>query len=147
MSSLNQVSLIGNLGADPEIRSVQSGDKVANLSLATSERWTDKRSGEKREITEWHRVTVWGNLAGIVERYVRKGSKIFVQGQLKTRKWTDREGVERYTTEVVLSGFGSKMVLLSNDRQDGGGGGQSQPAQGSAKTADGYDIDGDEIPF
>ncbi len=146
MSSLNQVSLIGNLGSDPQVKSMQNGDKVANFSLATSERWTDKRSGEKREITEWHRVVIWGNLAEIVEKYVRKGSKIFVQGQLKTRKWTDKQGVERYTTEVVLNGFGSKMVMLSSERSDGGGG-QGQPAQAPAQGNQGHDLDGDEIPF
>jgi single-strand DNA-binding protein len=110
---LNRVMLIGNVGQDPEIRSTQGGVSVATLSLATSERWTDKQSGEKKERTEWHRVVVWPEgLVGVVEKYVRKGSKIYVEGTLRTRKWTDNAGQDRYSTEVVLSGFDAKLWML-----------------------------------
>ena len=114
MSSVNKVILIGNLGKDPEVRSMQDGKKVANLSLATSESWKDKSTGEKKERTEWHRVVVFGPLADIVDRYTKKGSKIYVQGSLQTRKWSDKDGVEKYSTEVVVQGFGAELVLLDS---------------------------------
>jgi single-strand DNA-binding protein len=115
--SLNQVTLIGHLGKDPEIRSFQNGDRVANFSLATSESWKDKKSGEKKERTEWHRVSIISDgLAGIAEKYLKKGSKVYVQGRLETRKWTDRDNVERYTTEVVLRPYAGELLLL--DRKD-----------------------------
>jgi single-strand DNA-binding protein len=126
MSSLNKVMLIGNLGADPEIRSTQSGNKIANLSIATSESWRDKTTGEQREKTEWHRVVIFGNLAGVVEKYLRKGSKVYLEGQLQTRKWQDQSGQDKYTTEVVLQGFGGKMVMLSSQEHGHGGGDQRQ---------------------
>jgi single-strand DNA-binding protein len=115
--SLNRVTLIGNLGADPEVRSTQEGVKVVSFSLATSEKWTDRNSGEKKERTEWHRVVVWGNregdgLAGIAEKYLKKGSKCYVEGQLQTSKWQDQSGVDRYTTEVILRGFKADLTLL-----------------------------------
>ena len=119
MSSVNKVILIGNLGKDPECRSMQNGSKVANLSLATSESWKDKSTGEKKERTEWHRVVVFGPLAEIVERYTRKGSKIYVQGSLQTRKWSDKDGVEKYSTEVVVQGFGAELVLLDSKQSAG----------------------------
>lgn len=111
--SVNRVTLIGNVGKDPEIRSTQSGKKIANLTIATSESWNDRQSGERKERTEWHRVAVMSDaLAGVVERYVKKGSKLYLSGQLQTRKWTDQSGQERYTTEIVLSGFGSELIML-----------------------------------
>lgn len=110
--SVNKVILIGNCGKDPEIRAMQNGGKVANVSIATSESWKDKATGEKKEKTEWHRIVVFGPLADIVERYVKKGSKIYVSGALQTRKWTDAGGIEKYSTEVVLQGFGAELTLL-----------------------------------
>ncbi len=120
--SINRVTLIGNVGKDPEIRTMRDGARVANLSIATSESWRDKSSGEKREKTEWHNVVVWNEgLVGVVEKYVSKGSKLYVEGQLQTRKWQDKDGSDRYTTEVVLKGFSAQIVLLSNK------GGERQP--------------------
>jgi len=112
MASVNKVILIGNLGKDPEIRTTQSGTKVANLSVATSESWRDKSSGERKERTEWHRVVIFGALADIAEKYLKKGSKVYLSGSLQTRKWTDQAGVEKYSTEVVLQGFNSELVML-----------------------------------
>ena len=115
MSSVNKVSLIGNLGRDPEVRSMSSGDPVVNLSLATSERWKDKSSGEQREKTEWHRVVVFDErLCDVAQKYLRKGSKIYIEGQLQTRKWTDQQGVEKYSTEVVLKRFNGVLTMLDS---------------------------------
>lgn len=114
MSSLNKVILIGNVGKDPDIRSMQSGDKVANLILATSKKWKDKNTGEQRENTKWHNVVIWGSLANVVEGYVKKGSKLYIEGELETRKWQDQNGNYRYTTEVVLRGFDGKMIMLDS---------------------------------
>ena len=112
--SLNKVLLIGNLGTDPDIRVMSNGDKVANLSIATSEKWTDKQSGEKKERTQWHRVVIFSQgLVGIVEKYLEKGAKILVEGGLETRKWDDN-GVERYSTEVVLRSYSGKLTMLSS---------------------------------
>ncbi len=120
MSSLNKVILIGNLGADPEVRTFQNGGKVANLRLATSESWKDRTTGERQERTEWHSVTLHGDgLVGIADRYLHKGSKVCVEGQLRTRKWQDRDGADRYTTEVVLSGPRAGLTLLDGRRADG----------------------------
>ena len=150
--SVNKVILIGNLGRDPEVRSMQSGDKVVNMSVATSERWKDRNSGEMQERTEWHRVAIFDQqLVDVAERFLRKGRKVYLEGQLQTRKWTDQQGQERYTTEVVLSRFRSTLVLLDS-REAGEGGGYdregpptSAPAAPSGgTTAD--DLD-DEIPF
>ena len=121
--SVNKVILIGNLGRDPEVRTLQNGNKVANLSLATSESWKDKSSGERKEKTEWHRVVIFGNLADIAEKYLKKGSKVYVSGSLQTRKWTDQSGTEKYTTEVVLQGFGGELTMLDGKGGGGGGGG------------------------
>ncbi len=121
--SVNKVILIGNLGRDPEVRTMQNGGKVANLSLATSESWKDKSTGERKEKTEWHRVVIFGNLADIAERYLKKGSKVYVSGALQTRKWTDKDGAEKYTTEVVLQGFGGELTMLDGKGGGGGGGG------------------------
>ena len=120
--SVNKVILIGNLGADPEIRSLNSGDRVANLRVATSESWRDRASGERKEKTEWHRVVIFNdNLVKVAEQYLRKGSKVYIEGQLQTRKWTDKENQERYTTEVVLGKFRGELTML--DGRSGGGGG------------------------
>jgi single-strand DNA-binding protein len=120
--SVNKVILIGNLGRDPEIRSTQNGGKVANLSVATSETWRDRNSGERRERTEWHRVVVFSEgLIRVIENYLRKGSKVYVEGALQTRKWTDQQGQERYTTEIVLQNFGGTLTMLDG-RGEGGAG-------------------------
>ena len=112
-ASLNRVQLIGNVGKDPEIRSTQGGERIANLTVATSESWTDKRSGEKKERTEWHRIAIFNDgLVGVVERFVHKGSRIFVEGQLTTRKWTDQSGQEKYSTEINLGKFNGTLILL-----------------------------------
>lgn len=139
--SVNKVILVGNLGADPEIRNTQSGAKVATLSIATSESWKDQ-SGNKQERTEWHRVVVFGDgLVGIIERYVNKGTKLYIEGQLRTRKWQDQQGNDKYTTEVVISGFNGALTMLSAQNQGGGaGGGYNQP-QGGANNGDTYNQD------
>lgn len=122
--SLNKVMLIGNLGADPEIRSFQNGGKVANLRIATSEQWKDRNTGERREKTEWHTVAIFSEgLVGVVERYVKKGSKVFIEGQLETRKWQDQNGQDRYSTEVVIRNFGGTLTMLDGRGEGGGGGG------------------------
>lgn len=124
--SVNKVILVGNLGRDPDVRSMQTGGKVCNLSIATSESWKDRNSGERRERTEWHRVVIFNeNLAGIAERYLRKGSKVYIEGQLETRKWTDQSGQEKYTTEVVLRPFRGELTLLDGRGEGGGGAGPS----------------------
>jgi len=138
--SVNQVTLLGNVGKDPEVRTLQNGDKVVNFSLATSEKWRDKNSGETREDTEWSRIVVWGPLAEVVEKYVRKGSKVYLQGKLKTRKWTDNAGVEKYTTEVVVDRFNGRIVLC------GGGEGKAAAAPQQASASGSAPID-DDIPF
>jgi single-strand DNA-binding protein len=120
--SVNKVILVGNLGRDPEIRSFQNGGRVANLSLATSENWKDRATGERKERTEWHRVAIFNDrLVEVVEKYLKKGSKVYIEGQLETRKWTDQSGAERYTTEVVLRQFRGELTML--DGRGGGGAG------------------------
>jgi single-strand DNA-binding protein len=151
--SVNKVILVGNLGRDPEIRSTQDGSRVANLSVATSETWRDRTTGERRERTEWHRVVMFNErLADVAEKYLRKGSKVYVEGQLQTRKWTGQDGQERYTTEVVLQRFRGELTMLDGrggdtggrDYEEPSGGAASGPGEGSASTRD--DLD-DEIPF
>lgn len=133
--SVNKVILIGNVGNAPEIRSTQDGKKIANFSLATSETWKDKRSGDRKSKTEWHKVVVFNEgLVGVIESYIQKGAKIYLEGSLQTRKWTDKEGAEKYSTEVVLQGFGSTLVMLD-----------SRSVNAEAKTPQ-NDLD-DEIPF
>jgi single-strand DNA-binding protein len=128
--SVNKVILIGNLGRDPEIRTMQNGGKVAQLSLATSESWRDRNSGERQERTEWHRVVIFDErLVEVVEKYLKKGQKVYVEGQLQTRKWTDNQGQERYTTEVVLQRFRGELTMLSG-REGGGGFGGPEDAGG-----------------
>ena len=162
--SVNKVILIGNLGKDPEVRSMQDGSKIVNFSLATSETWNDKASGERKEKTEWHRIVVFNDRIGdVVEKYVRKGSKVYVEGALQTRKWTDQAGVEKYSTEIVIGRFNGVLTMLdgrqgSDGAESGGGGYQPRaaapsrmparaPAGGpSWDTAKGGDLD-DEIPF
>lgn len=133
--SVNKVILVGNLGRDPEIRTTQDGTKIANLSLATSETWRDKNSGERKERTEWHRVVIFNDrLVDVVEKYVRKGSKLYIEGALQTRKWTDKEGQERYSTEVVLQRFRGELTMLDGGRGGGGGsdfGGEPENGGGS----------------
>ena len=134
--SLNKVILIGRLGNDPQISSLNSGDKVANLSLATSERWKDRNTGEQRERTEWHRVVIFNeHLVRITEQYLRKGSLIHIEGQLQTRKWTDQAGVEKYTTEVVLQKFRGEMTMLGGRGDNGGAGANAPPSSSSGASA------------
>ncbi|TZG27164.1 single-stranded DNA-binding protein [Sphingomonas montanisoli] len=139
--SVNKVILVGNLGRDPESRSFQNGGKVVNLRVATSEQWKDRASGERRDKTEWHSVAIFNDaLAGVAEKYLRKGSKVYLEGQLQTRKWTDAQGQERYSTEVVLQGFNAVMVLL--DRPEGGGQGGGYGGGGQSSGGGWGDDDG-----
>jgi single-strand DNA-binding protein len=146
--SVNKVILVGNLGRDPEIRTTQDGTRVANLSLATSESWKDKTSGERREKTEWHRVVIFNDrLVDVVERFLKKGSKLYIEGQLQTRKWTDQSGQEKYTTEIVLQRYRGELTML--DSRGGGAGDSAMPAGAGASSGSGQapaDFD-DDIPF
>ena len=143
--SVNKVILIGNLGRDPEVRRMTSGDPVVNLSVATSETWKDKTSGERKEKTEWHRVTIWNeNLAKVAEQYLHKGSKVYLEGTLQTRKYTDKDGIEKYSTEVVLNRFRGELVMLD---AKGEGSARAAPGYGDAPSSfERGDLD-DEIPF
>jgi len=130
--SVNKVILVGNLGRDPEIRSFQNGGRVANLSVATSENWRDKASGERKERTEWHRVAIFNDrLVEVVEKYLKKGAKVYIEGQLETRKWTDQSGQEKYTTEVVLRQFRGELTMLDGRSGGGGAGGPPDDDMGS----------------
>ncbi len=155
--SVNKVILVGNLGRDPEVRQSQSGNPIVNLSVATSESWRDRATGERRERTEWHRVVIFNeNLAKIAEQYLRKGSKVYLEGSLQTRKWQDQSGQDRYSTEVVIGRFRGELTLLDS-RGDGGGRGSGQEeagsggAGGSSGSGGGWEQGGadfdDEIPF
>ena len=161
--SVNKVILVGNLGRDPEARFTQDGTKIVNFSMATSESWKDKSSGERREKTEWHRVVIFNeNLAEIAEKYLHKGSKVYVEGQLQTRKWQGNDGVEKYTTEVILNRFRGELTMLDSRGESGGGYQAAPPAegpddygtdsgggggsQGGGGAPQGGDLD-DEIPF
>ncbi len=173
--SVNKVILVGNVGRDPEVRNAQNGTKIVNFTLATSETWNDKASGERKERTEWHRVVVFNERIGdVVERFVKKGRQVYVEGSLQTRKWTDQSGQEKYTTEVVIDRFRGELTLLGGRGEEGGGGGysgggggdyegsgggsggrsapRSAPPRGNAPSWDspgkggGSDLD-DEIPF
>lgn len=146
--SLNKVMLIGNLGQDPEVKSFQNGGKVANLRIATSESWKDKQTGERKERTEWHTVAIFGEgLVGVAERYLHKGSKVYIEGKLQTRKWQDQSGNDRYSTEVVLQGPGSALTMLDGAKQS-----DSTPSRDEMRreieTAGGFadELDGD-YPF
>ncbi len=154
--SVNKVILVGNVGQDPEVRQFQNGGQVCSFSLATSENWKDKTTGERREKTEWHRISIFSEgLIRVVQSYVKKGSKLYIEGQLETRKWQDKNGQDRYTTEVVLRGFGSTLTML--DSKGGGGGGYQDAGGynqggGGARQMDGPPEDfnqdmNDEIPF
>jgi single-strand DNA-binding protein len=172
--SVNKVILVGNLGKDPEIRSTQDGSKIVNLTLATSETWNDRASGERKEKTEWHRVVIFNDrTADVAEKYLKKGAKIYVEGSLQTRKWTDQQGQERYTTEIVIGRFNGQLTMLDGRSGGGEGGGYEAPggssftprerapaAAGSARPAAGASRSGapswdapkggdldDEIPF
>ncbi|HXB53106.1 MAG TPA: single-stranded DNA-binding protein [Rhizomicrobium sp.] len=148
--SVNKVILVGNLGKDPEVRRMTSGDPVVNLSVATSESWRDKASGERKEKTEWHRVVIFNkNLAEVAEKYLKKGAKVYVEGQLQTRKWTDKDGAEKYSTEVVLQNFRGELTMLDS-RNGGEGGGVGFGARAGASEAPASfqrDEMDDEIPF
>jgi single-strand DNA-binding protein len=145
-SSLNKVVLIGNLGRDPEIRSTNDGKEIANLTIATSESWKDKMTGEKKEKTEWHRVVIFSEgLVSVVKNYTKKGSKIYIEGSLQTRKWVDNTGQEKYTTEIVLQNFNSQLILLDSK----GSGSSPSDSTNTRKTENSFDhseLD-DEIPF
>ena len=151
--SVNKVILVGNLGADPEIRRTQDGRPIANLRLATSESWKDRNTGERREKTEWHRVVIFNEgLCRVVEQYLRKGSKVYLEGQLQTRKWQDQSGQDRYSTEVVLQGFNSVLTMLDSAGGGGRGQGGAHPHQEmeyesmGAGGGDFRDFD-DKVPF
>jgi single-strand DNA-binding protein len=151
--SVNKVILVGNLGRDPEVRHTQAGDPIVNLSVATSETWRDRGSGERKERTEWHRVVIFNERLGeVAQKYLRKGSKVYLEGQLQTRKWQDQSGQDRYTTEIVLGKFRGELTMLDG-RGEGGGAAEpaDEPAERSAgrraaPVAAGGDLD-DEIPF
>lgn len=143
-ASLNKVILIGNLGRDPEIRSTNDGRQIASFSIATSESWKDKVTGEKKEKTEWHRIVVFNEgLVNVIKNYVKKGSKLYIEGQLQTRKWTDNDGQEKYTTEVVLQGYGSSLMLMDSRGQD------MSPGRNDTSSDSGFENSAldDEIPF
>ena len=161
MSSVNRVILVGNLGRDPETRSFQGGGMVVELRVATAQKWKDRQTGETRERTEWHMVKVYSEgLAKVAERYLRKGSKVYIEGQLQTRKWQDQSGADRYSTEIILQGYHAQLVLLGDPHGAGqrGGGGSSEPGatQSNAGAGHGFvggagggfsdDLD-DEVPF
>ncbi|MBF0871838.1 single-stranded DNA-binding protein [Gluconobacter japonicus] len=161
--SVNKVILVGNLGKDPEVRHTQSGSKVVSFTLATSDTWNDRQSGERRERTEWHRVVIFNDRLGdVAERFLRKGRKVYLEGELRTRKWTDQGGQEHYTTEVVIDRFRGELVLIDSNRGNGdegeggfaGGssGGRSGGSSGNGNRNAGWDAPGgndldDEIPF
>jgi len=148
MSSVNKVILIGALGADPEVKSFQNGGKICNLRMATSERWKDKASGEQKERTEWHSVTLSSDgLVSVAERFLKKGSKVYIEGKLQTRKWQDQNGNDRYSTEVVVGGFDGKLVMLDGAKS-GAGGGAKAPDTPSDSSWDSIDPDlDDDVPF
>jgi single-strand DNA-binding protein len=145
--SVNKVIIVGNLGRDPETRTFQNGGKVCNLRIATSENWKDKNTGERKERTEWHSVAIFSEpLANIAEQYLRKGSKVYIEGQLETRKWQDQSGQDRYSTEIVLRPFNSTLTLLDGKQSDNQGGYDQSPSGYGAGGQPGG-IDGDDIPF
>lgn len=145
--SLNKVTLIGNLGKDPEIRTTTDGREIANFSIATSESWKDKTSGDKKEKTEWHNIAVFNEgLVRVIKSYVKKGSKIYIEGQLQTRKWTDKDNNERYTTEIVLQNYNSSLILLDFKSEDTSSNYSESDNKQSAPKFDNSELD-DEIPF
>lgn len=142
--SVNKAIIIGRLTRDPEIRKTGGGDPVANMSVATSEKWRDKSTGEQKEKSEFHRVTAWGKLAEIAERYLKKGSQVYLEGQIQTRKWTDQSGQEKYSTEIVLRGFNGTLAMLDAPQSGGGGYQEPEPQAGRGQQDDDMD---EEIPF
>jgi single-strand DNA-binding protein len=158
--SVNKVILVGNVGQDPDVRTTQDGREIVTFSMATSESWKDKNSGERKEKTEWHRIVIFSQgLVGIVKSYVKKGSKLYIEGSLQTRKWTDKDGAEKFTTEIVLQNFNSVLQILdSRDRNSGGGSYQSSDSSSSSRSSGGnsrsnnssnvhVEETDDEIPF
>jgi len=149
---LNKVTLIGRVGNDPDVRATQDGREIANISIATSERWKDKQTGERKEKTEWHRVVVFQEgLVRVIKEYVKKGSQLYVEGALQTRKWTDQQGIEKYTTEVVLQGYGCVVKMLDSGGGQSGSSNDSYDSAHEQQKRDGYqpqpaDLD-DDIPF
>ncbi|MEP5116778.1 MAG: single-stranded DNA-binding protein [Parasphingorhabdus sp.] len=150
MSGINKVIIVGNLCKDPEARTFSNGGKVCNFSVATSESWKDKQTGEKKEKTEWHNISVYNEaLADICEKYLQKGSKVYLEGKLQTRKWQDQSGNDRYSTDVVLQGFDAKMEMLDSKGGSGGGdsyGGSAQ-SDNARQLTNQTDLDGDDVPF
>lgn len=148
MSSVNKVILVGNLGRDPESKSFQNGGKVVNLRIATSETWKDKGTGERKEKTEWHSVAIFNEgLGSVAERYLRKGSKVYIEGALQTRKWQDTSGADKYSTEIVLQGFNSVLVMLDGPSGQGDAGERKRPAKGDEGYIPGFDDDFGDDPF
>jgi len=151
--SLNKVTLIGHLGADPDVRTTQDGRQIVNLRLATTESWKDKQTGERRDKTEWHSVVIFSEgLARIASQYLKKGSKVYIEGQLQTRKWQDRDGIDRYTTEIVLQGFNGQLILLDSRGNDGGNVNQSAPKKPNSQEKQDKDFNfsidlDDDVPF
>lgn len=154
--SVNKVIIVGNLGADPEVKSFQSGGKICNLRIATSESWKDRTSGEKKERTEWHSVVISGDgLVGVAERFLRKGSKVYIEGQLRTRKWQDQSGNDRFSTEVAVGGPGAVLTMLDGPQQgerqqstgNGNGGSRGPNRASTPNFGGGFDDDGDDAPF
>ena len=151
MSSVNKVIIVGNLGADPDVKETQAGRKIVNLSIATSDRWRDKNTGEQREKTEWHRVVIFSEgLAKVAEQYLKKGSTVYIEGQLQTRKWQDQSGADKYSTEIVLQGFNATLTMLGGSGGSSGGESHKQSRQ-PASSAPSFEIggsdDSDGIPF
>lgn len=155
MSDINRATLMGRLGKDPEIRTMQNGDKVCNFRMATSEKWRDRNSGENREKTEWHTVTIWGPLADVADRFLRKGARVLVEGKIQTRKWQDQSGNDRYSTEIVVANIGGRLSIIDFPDRDSGGRDRSDDSGSYGGAHDGgntygsggsRDLD-DEIPF
>lgn len=145
MASLNKVMLIGNLGKDPDIRSTQDGREIANITIATSESWKDKTSGERKEKTEWHKIAIFNEaLVRTAKNYLKKGSKVYIEGQLQTRKWVDSSGADRYSTEIVLQGYNCNLTMLDSKKSD-----SSEQSDHDKQKSDGYQpsVEGSEIPF
>ena len=147
MASVNKVILVGNLGRDPEVRHTQDGKPIVNLSLATSETWKDRQTGERKERSEWHRVVIFNEgLAKVAEQYLKKGSTVYIEGQLQTRKWTDKDGVEKYSTEVILQNYRGELVMLGGKRDSDAGQTESKFKEAVRQTFANTDLS-DEIPF
>lgn len=147
MTDLNRATLMGRLGGDPDIRATKSGDKIANFSVATAEQWKDGKTGEKKERTQWHRVVVWGNLAGVCEKYLKKGSRVYIEGEIRTRKYQDQSGQDVFITEIVVSGFGAKVVIIDWPDADEAPRSQDDARHQDSLPAPSSRVLDDEIPF